>query len=91
MTEHLVMTWKNIHAMLKTEDGEQLISMGRLVSDFGPELKRVGAIFEWHTGKTRRKVIACWPSIFKHWFMILQRNKYKLKQANSHKIRNSSV
>ena len=83
MTEdHLIFTWKEIHKLLKNEDGQELMSFHTLVRRYGPELKRTGAVFEWNLGKGKKPVIACFPSQFKVYFAVLQQKRYKEKQEN---------
>ena len=76
--DHLVVTWKEIHKLLKIQGSDKyLCSLPTLITRYGPELKRTGVVFEWHLGKGKRPVIACWPSIFKQWFMIRQQKKHQ--------------
>lgn len=80
--EHLIITWKEIREkLLRIEDTDRyLCTLQTLARTYGPELKRVGAVFQWHIGRGKKPVIACWPSIFKKFFMIMQQERYAAKE-----------
>ena len=72
MPEYLLIGWEEIHQMFKTEGGKYLFSLSTLKKKLGPEMKRLGIVFEYTWGRCRRKVICGWPSVVRGYFMLLQ-------------------
>ena len=72
MSEYLLVGWKQIAELLKDRNGKQVISLSTLTHKYGPEMKRLGYVFEFNIGRAKRLNICAWPSQVKKYFIIKQ-------------------
>ncbi len=87
--DSLLIGWPRIHEELFVDDiGKVIISQATLEQKHGPKLKACGAVFKYHRGHARTRVIAGWRSVIQNYFILLgqqedaERIKKKLlKQA----------
>jgi hypothetical protein len=77
MTEYLLVGWEQIHKMLCDEHGNPAISLSTLRQTYGPDMKRLGVVFEFHIGRGKRPSICAWPSRIMWYFTARQIEKYK--------------
>jgi len=68
MSEPLLLGWKSIHRLFCTQDGKPLMSESSLRQKYGPELQELGVIFRYSLGKSKRPVVAAWPSKIRNWW-----------------------
>ena len=91
--DSLLIGWDRIHEELFVDDrGKRMMSISTLQQKYGPKLKSCGALFKYHRGSARTRVIAGWKSVIQNYFIKLgqeedkARQKVKLaKAANSSK------
>ena len=68
----LLIGWPRIHEELFVDDmGKILISQALLQQKHGPKLKSCGAVFKYHRGHARTRVIAGWKSVIQNYFIKL--------------------
>ena len=68
----LLITWQTIHEELFVDDiGRMIISLSTLRQKHGPKLKACGAVYPYHRGKARTRVIAGWFSVIQNYFIRL--------------------
>ena len=68
----LLITWQTIHEELFVDEiGRRIISLSTLRQKHGPKLKACGAVYSYHRGKARTKVIAGWFSVIQNYFIKL--------------------
>lgn len=83
MTERLITEWKNIHELLRAEDGSYLCSMSTLLRKYAPGLRARGVVMQWTKGKgkNRRRVVATWPTRFINDFTRLYQIQQEYKKS----------
>lgn len=81
MSEPLLMGWKNIHKLFCTQDGERIMSESTLRQKYGPELQELGVVFRYNIGKSKRPVVAAWPSKIRNWWTRKQQEMWVEKNV----------
>ena len=82
MSDYLLVGWRQIHeALFCDKDGKPVISLSTLMQKYGPNMKEVGVLFEWTSGRGKRPSIVGWQSLIKKYFVLTQQEKYEEKKA----------
>lgn len=71
--ERIIVGWEKIHKEIFCDkDGRAVISLSTLRQTYGPDMKKVGAVFRVHIGRGKRPYVCGYPRVIRKYFAARQ-------------------